>query len=101
MVQIFLLYWHLGVGDNLPSRLSKLEDEWIKERRIQLLIDKGEFEKAKDMLLTVSFQKIHQTYTRTGLWKQISEKLNIPFFPIPEELGEDQLTEFGAYREFE
>jgi hypothetical protein len=83
------------------AKVDALNDEWIIERKIQLLIDKGEFEKAKTLLLSTSFQKVHQTYTRTGLWKQITEKLNIPFLPIPLSLGEDRLANFGAYREYE
>ncbi len=83
------------------SKLDALKDEWIIERRVQLLIDKGEIQRAKDLLLSTNFQKVHQTYTRTGLWKQITEKLEIPFSPIPAQLGEDQLATFGAYREYE
>ena len=83
------------------SQVDALKDEWVIERIVQLLIDKGEYAKAKDLLLSTNFQKVHQTYTRTGLWMQISEKLNIPFEPIPLQLGEDRLARFGAYREFE
>ena len=83
------------------SRVDALKDEWIIERKIQLLIDQGEYVLAKDLLLSTPFQKVHQTYTRTGLWKQITEKLNLPFYPIPASLGEDQLATFGAYREYE
>lgn len=83
------------------TKVEALPDEWIIERRVQLLIDKGEVQKAKDLLLSTNFQKVHQTYTRTGLWKQITDKLNISFLPIPAQLGEDQLANFGAYREFE
>ncbi|HET9745257.1 MAG TPA: DUF5107 domain-containing protein [Chitinophagaceae bacterium] len=82
-------------------RVEALTDEWVIERWVQLLIDKGEYVKAKELLLSTNFQKVHQTYTRTGLWMQISEKLNIPFEPIPPQLGEDRLARFGAYREFE
>jgi hypothetical protein len=32
---------------------------------------------------------------------QVTEKLNIPSFPIPVQLGEDRLARFGAYREYE
>jgi hypothetical protein len=78
-----------------------LKDEWVIERRVQLLIDKGEYEKAKDLLLTTPFQKVHQTYTRTNLWMQICDKLKTPCYPIPKQLGEDQLARFGAYREYE
>lgn len=83
------------------AKVGVLKDEWIIERSVQLLIDKGEVQKAKDLLLSASFQKVHQTYTRTGLWKQVTEKLNIPFLPIPAQLGEDRLANFGAYREYE
>jgi hypothetical protein len=83
------------------NRVNALEDEWVIERRIQLLIDKGQFAQAKELLLSVPFQKVHQTYTRTNLWKQICEKLKEPCEPIPQSLGEDRLATFGAYREFE
>ena len=97
-----------SVGSNtIPEReqwllrVDALKDEWILERKVQLLIDKGEFQAAKDLLLSIPFQKVHQTYTRTGLWKQITDALQIPFLPIPTSLGEDQLAHFGAYREYE
>ncbi len=82
------------------DQVDARQDERIIERRVQLLIDKGEFQTAKRLLLSVSFQKIHQRYTRTDLWKQICERLNEPCLPIPSELGEDQLASYGAYREF-
>ena len=83
------------------DQVAALQDEWIRERRVQLLVDKGEFQRAKDLLLSASFQKVHQRYTRTALWKQVCEKLGEPGLPIPPELGEDQLAVFGAYREFD
>ena len=83
------------------KRVDALEDEWIMERRVQLLIDKGAFTEARKLLVSIPFQKVHQTYTRTNLWKQICEKLNEPCPPIPSQLGEDRLATFGAYREFE
>jgi hypothetical protein len=83
------------------SRVAALKDEWVIERSVQLLIDKGEYQNAKDLLLSVPFQKVHQTYTRTGLWMQICDKLHISCMPIPEQLGEDRLARFGAYREYE
>jgi hypothetical protein len=83
------------------SKVDALKDEWVIERRVQLLIDKDEPQKAKDLLLSTVFQKVHQTYTRTGLWKQITDKLKMPFLPIPVQLGEDRLATFGAYREYE
>lgn len=83
------------------AKVDALKDEWIIERKIQLLIDKGEYQKAKELLLTTPFQKVHQTYTRTALWKQICDALHVDFMPIPQSLGEDRLANFGAYREYE
>jgi hypothetical protein len=83
------------------AKVDALKDEWVIERKIQLLIDKDEAPAAKQLLLSTPFQKVHQTYTRTGLWTQICEKLKIPCSPVPVELGEDRLARFGAYREFE
>jgi hypothetical protein len=83
------------------ARVEALQDEWVMERSVQLLIDKGQWQKAKDLLLSIPFQKVHQTYTRTGLWEQICEKLNQACLPIPAQLGEDRLARFGAYREYE
>lgn len=83
------------------DRVDALQDEWVAERKVQLLIDKGAYAQAKDLLLSIPFQKVHQTYTRTNLWSQICHALNQPFLPIPASLGEDRLARFGAYREYE
>ncbi len=90
----------LAERENWLNQVDALQDEWIIERRVQLLIDRGEFQKAKEVLLSVSFQKVHQRYARTALWNQICERLSEPCLPVPPELGEDQLAAFGAYREF-
>lgn len=82
-------------------KVAALTDEWVIERRVQLLIDQNRPQQAKDLLLSTHFQLVHQTYTRTGLWMQLCEKLGTPFLPIPAQLGEDQLARFGAYREYE
>jgi hypothetical protein len=82
------------------SKVDALKDEFVIERKVQLLIDKDEPQAAKNLLLSTPFQKVHQTYTRTDLWMQICSKLNSSPFPIPEQLGEDQLARFGVYREY-
>lgn len=87
--------------DEWLKKVEALTDEWVIERRVQLLIDKGLHQQAGDLLLSTRFQKVHQTYSRTNLWMQICEKLKRPCSPIPEQLGEDRLANFGAYREFE
>jgi len=83
------------------NQVDALEDEWILERRVQLLIDRGNAIEAKKLLLSVHFQKVHQMYTRTNLWFQLCDLLKEPRLPIPTQLGEDRLATFGAYREFE
>jgi hypothetical protein len=82
------------------TSVSALTDEWIVERRVQLLIDQGDVQSAKKLLLSTRFQKVHQMYTRTGLWTEICKKLKEPCQPAPRSLGEDRLATFGAYREF-
>jgi hypothetical protein len=83
------------------NQVNALPDEWIIERRVQLLVDKGDAKAARTLLLSVPFQKVHQTYTRTNLWFQICDMLREPRLPVPTQLGEDRLATFGAYREFE
>lgn len=83
------------------AQVGALKDEWVLERRVQLLIDMGDILNAKKLLLSVPFQKVHQTYIRTNMWFQICDLLNEPRLPIPDQLGEDHLANFGAYREFE
>jgi hypothetical protein len=83
------------------KKVDALADEWIAERRIQLLIDQGHVRAARKLLLNTRFQHVHQTYSRTGLWMQICKALEEPCQPIPRVLGEDKLARFGAYREYE
>ncbi len=83
------------------NKVAALNDEGVIERRIQLLIDENKIQEAKDLLLNTTWQKVHQTYTRTGLWEQICAKEGINPLPIPQQLGEDRLARFGAYREYE
>lgn len=83
------------------NKVDALKDEWVIERRIQLLIDENRIQLAKDLLLNTQWQKVHQTYTRTGLWEQICEKQGSGNLPVPQQLGEDRLARFGAYREYE
>ena len=82
------------------DRVAALKDEGIIERRVQLLIDQGKVQEARDLLLSTPFQKVHQSYTRTDLWRQVCAELGQPSDPIPPSLGEDRLARFGAYREF-
>jgi hypothetical protein len=79
--------------------VSALEDEWVAERRASLLIDRGDFQAALHVLKTTRFQMVHQRYERTRLWRQVERGLGLYPVPYPDWLGEDDLAEFGAYRE--
>lgn len=83
------------------NRVSASDDEWICERMVHLLMDKGQYAEAEQLLMSIDFQKVHQTYTRTDAWKQIRAKLKKNNRTVPESLGEDRLARFGAYREYE
>ncbi|MDR1557777.1 MAG: DUF5107 domain-containing protein [Tannerellaceae bacterium] len=91
----------LGKREFLLAAVNASPDEWIAERNIRLLIDKGEYLRAKEALLSTAFQKVHQTYERTELWKIICNGLGLPEGDIPRRLGEDKLARFGAYRAYE
>lgn len=78
-----------------------LKDEWLIERRAALLIDLGKFSEAKELLENTQFQLIHQRYARTKLWQKIIRGLGLNNSEVPSWLGEDDLFEFGAYREYQ
>jgi hypothetical protein len=79
--------------------VSALEDEWLAERRASLLLDCGDAEGACSVLTQTRFQRIHQRYERTRLWRRIESMLGLEAVRYPSWLGEDDLAEFGAYRE--
>jgi len=84
------------------ARTSALQDEWLAERRAELLADLGRFAEAKALLERTPFQLVHQRYARTRLWMRIREGLGERGpAAAPSSLGEDDLHAFGAYREYE
>jgi len=80
--------------------VSALEDEWLAERRASVLIDSGDPEGALKVLRNTRFQLVHQRYARTRLWRRLEKKLAMEPVDLPAWLGEDDLAEFGAYREY-
>jgi hypothetical protein len=79
--------------------VSALEDEWLAERRASFLIERGDLRAAFDVLRNTRFQLVHQRYERTRLWRQVEAGLGLAPVEYPSWLGEDDLAEFGAYRE--
>jgi hypothetical protein len=77
------------------------KDERLVERKALLLADQGRWREAKRLLENRDFQKIHQRYFRTELWKRVQKALGLASSKVPESLGEDDLARFGAYRDFD
>lgn len=82
-------------------KVDASSDESLLECKVRWLMDCGLLSEARQLLLSVNFQKIHQTYNRTELYKEINRKLGLPTDSIPNSLGEDRLARFGAYREYD
>lgn len=91
----------LGEREEWLNKTGALEDEWLVERRVALLFDQGNLSAAKALLESTRFQLVHQRYVRTRLWKKIQDGLGLATKEPPRTLGEDNLAEFGAYREYQ
>ena len=81
------------------NAVSALDDEWLAERRANWLIDCGSSQAAFDLLRSTHFQLVHQRYERTRLWRQVESSLGLEPVEYPSWLGEDDLADFGAYRD--
>jgi hypothetical protein len=79
--------------------VSALDDEWLAERRASLFLDRGDAHAAMQVLMNTRFHFVHQRYERTRLWRRAASMLDLKPVEYPFWLGEDDLAEFGAYRE--
>lgn len=86
--------------DTWLAQVAALDDEWVRERLAYLRFDQGRFAEAKEILRTTAFQLVHQRYARTRLWRKIETALGEPPLVDLSFLGEDDLAQFGAYREY-
>lgn len=91
----------IGERQRWLDETAALTDEWLIERRASLMADRGDLEGAKRLLEGTLFQLIHQRYARSKLWARIAAGLGLDPAAVPDSLGEDDLFEFGAYREYE
>jgi hypothetical protein len=89
----------LGERRQWLVRAGWRKDQRLVERMALLLADEGQWEAAEKLLNRTSFQKIHQRYFRTILWKRIRRALGKSPLDPPPSLGEDSLAVFGAYRD--
>lgn len=81
------------------NAVSALDDEWLAERRAALFLDRGDAHSALQVLMNTRFHLVHQRYERTRLWQRAMSMLDLKPVEYPSWLGEDDLAEFGAYRE--
>jgi hypothetical protein len=79
--------------------VSALDDEWLAERRACWLIDSGDLQAAFQVPKTTKFQLVHQRYEQTCLWGRLETDLGLEPLEDLSWLGEDDLAEFGAYRD--
>jgi hypothetical protein len=80
------------------KRVESLQDDGIMERKANFLFDKGAILEAQKVLEHFDFEKVHQRYKRSQLWNSISALLKSTKGQVPDNLGEDDLASYGAYR---
>ncbi len=88
------------------ERVASLQDDVLAERRAYFLFEKGDVLEAKALLERTPFEKVHQRYARSGLWRRIADALGDAGAQgdadgtavVPAHLGEDDLAVYGAYR---
>ena len=97
-VELDELYAELGFDDRRSILLSNAPiHPLVIERRAHLALRLGNPAETIRLLLGKTWQRQHQRYIRSELWRQAREALGLPGFPVPEFLSEDNLAQFGAY----
>jgi len=76
----------------LPGGLAR-----IVERRADLALTRGNPADTIRLLSQTAWQREHQRYVRSTLWRKAQAALGNPDCPVPDLLGEDNLAQFGAY----
>ena len=69
----------------------------IVERRAELALRSGNPSETIRLLSQNPWQREHQRYVRSELWKAAQTALGFPDAPVPDSLNEDNLARFGAY----
>ena len=67
------------------------------ERRADLALRAGNPAFTIQLLSQTPWQREHQRYVRTQLWKAAHQALGISDAPVADFLNEDNLARFGAY----
>jgi len=92
------LYASLGSHERRTALLAKAPSHpRVIERRADLALATGNPAEAIRLLTETTWQREHQRYVRTELWRNAHDALGHPTTVVPEFLSEDNLARFGAY----
>jgi hypothetical protein len=80
------------------QQVASLQDDGLLERKAYFLADQGKIEEARAMLEQTTFEKVHQRYERSELWRRLMSRSKPVNRPAPVNLGEDDLAVYGSYR---
>ncbi len=98
VVELDELYASLGLKQRRVELLRAVPDHpRITERRADLALSTAKPAEAIRLLSVSSWQREHQRYVRTELWRRARAALGEPGDPVPDSLNEDNLARFGAY----
>lgn len=98
IVELDELYAELGLTAKRGLLLAQAPaHRLVIERRADLAVSSGDPEEAARLLTTTSWQREHQRYTRTNLWKRIKAAMGESNSMNPNCLNEDNLALYGAY----
>jgi hypothetical protein len=98
VVELDELYASLGMHEQRAGLLKNgpLHPR-VVERRAELALTNGAPTEAIRLLSETVWQREHQRYVRTELWRKAQAMLGRSDAVLPQSLGEDNLARFGAY----
>jgi hypothetical protein len=92
------LYAERGMTERrVPLLNGAPEHPLVIERKADLALARGKPEETLALLSSIAWQRQHQRYVRTELWRRARSMLGQAEIEVPESLGEDNLARFGAY----
>ena len=100
VVELDELYAELGSGyENQRAKLLQNAPGHprVVERRADLALKLGNPSETMRLLSEAPWQREHQRYIRSDLWKKAQAALGCSEAPVPDFLNEDNLARFGAY----
>jgi hypothetical protein len=92
------LYAIIGLHERRAALLRKAGSHpRVIERRADLALANGNPTEAISLLSETKWQREHQRYVRTELWRKAHAALGSAAAGVPDFLNEDNLARFGAY----